>query len=252
VSVPSRYMLTAALGLGLVQALWGQEPARLGVDRGQAVQPRSEPSANQRMAETIAEQLRQSAVLQGYQISINFQSGAAEVVGAVTTQAQHDEALRIVQGVPGVERVRDHLGVVPPMGLQQIQAAMPPVGEAAPLPGGPAMPPAGMVPPPIGPGPYAVPIEPMPMFPYGYGSPYVLNTPRMPPYAWPTYAPYNNYARNAIPVDYPYNSWPFIGPPYPFPKVPLGWRQVKLEYQDGHWWFGKVATCHDWWRLRYW
>ena len=74
----------------------------------------------------------------------------------------------------------------------------------------------------------------------------------MPPYSWPTYAPYNNYSRVAYPELYPYQSWPFIGPCYPFPKVPLGWRSVKLEWQDGHWWFSKTATNHDWWRLRYW
>jgi hypothetical protein len=74
----------------------------------------------------------------------------------------------------------------------------------------------------------------------------------MPPYAWPTYAPHNNYSRVGYPSAYPYHAWPFIGPPYPFPKVPLGWRKVILEWQDGHWWFGKAAMCYDWWRLRYW
>ena len=83
-------------------------------------------------------------------------------------------------------------------------------------------------------------------------SPYDLNPPQMPPYAWPTYAPYNNYSRVAYPEAYPYNAWPFIGPCYPFPKIPLGWRSVKLQWEDGHWWYSKVATNHDWWRLRYW
>lgn len=238
-SVPSRYLLTAALGLGLGPVLLGQEPARLGVASGQAVKPRTEISANQRMADTIAEQLRQSVVLQGMKIDISYQNGVAELTGMVGTQPQQDEALRIVQGVPGVERVKNRLAVHTP--VQQAQAALPPVGNAAPLPG------------PQGPTtPFMVPMEPMPVMPVGYQSPYALNTPAMPPYAWPTYAPYNNYSRVAYPNAYPANSFPFIGPPYPFPKVPLGWRKVKLEWQDGHWWFGKVATCHDWWRLRYW
>ena len=76
--------------------------------------------------------------------------------------------------------------------------------------------------------------------------------PPMPPYAWPSYAPYNNYSRVAAPSMYPYQSWPFIGPPYPFPKVPLGWRSVNLRWIDGHWWYGRTATGHDWWRVRYW
>ncbi len=94
--------------------------------------------------------------------------------------------------------------------------------------------------------------EPVPIYQAPTPSPAELNPPQMPPYAWPTYAPYNNYSRVASPEAYPYQSWPFIGPQYPFPKVPLGWRRVQLEWQDGHWWFSKVATPHDWWRVRYW
>jgi hypothetical protein len=82
--------------------------------------------------------------------------------------------------------------------------------------------------------------------------PYSLSPPAMPPYAWPSYAPYNNFSRVAIPTEYPYNAWPFIGPPYPFPKAPLGWRTVELRFMDGHWWFSKNASCHDYWRIRYW
>jgi hypothetical protein len=241
--------MTATLGLGLVGALMGQEPARLGVDHGQAVKPKPVQSTNQQIADAVVEQLRNSAHLQGYKIDISFQSGMAEVEGAVSNQMQHDEAIRIVQSVPGVERVRDHLAMNAPLPVMQTQAAMPPVGEAAPLPRlapGMAPPPAGVV------TPFAVPAEPVPIFQAGYSSPYALNTPSMPPYAWPTYAPYNNYGRVAYPNAYPWQSFPFIGPPYPFPKVPLGWRRVQLEWQDGYWWFGKLATCWDWWRLRYW
>jgi hypothetical protein len=39
---------------------------------------------------------------------------------------------------------------------------------------------------------------------------------------------------------------------YPFPKVPLGWRSVKLTWEDGNWWYARVACGHDWWRIRYW
>jgi hypothetical protein len=54
------------------------------------------------------------------------------------------------------------------------------------------------------------------------------------------------------PTQYPYEAWPFIGPMYPFPKVPLGWRAVTLRWQDGYWWYGREASGHDWWRIRYW
>ena len=76
--------------------------------------------------------------------------------------------------------------------------------------------------------------------------------PRMPPYAWPSYAPYNNFSRVAYPTQYPHNAFPFIGPMYPFPKVPLGWRSVQLTWEDGFWWYGRRSTGHDWWRVRYW
>jgi hypothetical protein len=76
--------------------------------------------------------------------------------------------------------------------------------------------------------------------------------PKMPPYAWPTYAPYNNFSRVAYPTEYPYNAWPFIGPVYPFPKIPPGWRSVSLTWHDGFWWYGRNSTGYDWWSLRYW
>jgi len=76
--------------------------------------------------------------------------------------------------------------------------------------------------------------------------------PRLPPYAWPTYAPYNNYSRVAYPSEYPYSAFPYIGPMYPFPKVPLGYRAIKLEWEDGHWWYGRTAVNRDWWKVRYW
>ena len=79
-----------------------------------------------------------------------------------------------------------------------------------------------------------------------------LTPPSKPPYAWPNYAPYNNFSRCAIPQAYPAQAFPFIGPVYPFPKVPLGWRSVKLEWDDGYWWFSRVGNKYNWWKIRYW
>jgi hypothetical protein len=87
---------------------------------------------------------------------------------------------------------------------------------------------------------------------YGMGSGYDMYQPNLPNYAWPTYAPYNNYSRVAYPEYYPYDAFPFIGPTHPFPKVPTGWRSVKLEWNDGFWYFSKLGTKHDYWRLRFW
>ena len=59
---------------------------------------------------------------------------------------------------------------------------------------------------------------------------------QMPGYAWPSYASYPNYAALTYPQQYSPAAWPYIGPFYPYPQVPLGWRKVSLEWDDG-WWF---------------
>ena len=62
------------------------------------------------------------------------------------------------------------------------------------------------------------------------------DTPQMPGYAWPSYAAYPNYGALTYPHQYSATAWPYIGPFYPYPQVPLGWRKVTLEWDDG-WWF---------------
>jgi hypothetical protein len=59
---------------------------------------------------------------------------------------------------------------------------------------------------------------------------------QMPGYAWPSYASYPNYAALTYPKQYSPTAWPYIGPFYPYPQVPLAWRKVSLEWDDG-WWF---------------
>jgi hypothetical protein len=60
--------------------------------------------------------------------------------------------------------------------------------------------------------------------------------PTMPGYAWPSYAAYPNYAAVTYPRQYSPTAWPYIGPFYPYPQVPLGWRKVTMEWDDGWWW----------------
>lgn len=233
-------LLTAAAGLWLALPLQAQEPVPLGVESGAALTPRVELSANQTLANSIAERLRQSDRLHHYSVEIVCHDGTAELNGTIVDPAQHDEVLHIVQGVPGVQQIVDHLVGAGSSPLTPVQATTTPM-ETMPLPHHEASPN----------GPNFV-VEPAPVFQAPTPGPYDLNPPKMPPYAWPTYAPYNNYSRVAYPQLYPHESWPFIGPLYPFPMVPLGWRSVKLEWQDGHWWLSKYATPHDWWMLRYW
>lgn len=59
--------------------------------------------------------------------------------------------------------------------------------------------------------------------------------PYLPGYAWPTYAAYPNYAAVTYPKQYSPTAWPYIGPFYPYPQVPLGWRKVTLRWDDGWW-----------------
>jgi len=72
--------------------------------------------------------------------------------------------------------------------------------------------------------------------------------PHMPNYSWPSYAAYPNYASLTYPRQYAPSAWPYIGPFYPYPQVPLGWRKVTLEWDDG-WWmldFKDTPRCCRW------
>jgi hypothetical protein len=237
----TRTWVAAAVGLCLAQSTFGlagepinKEPPRLGFPAAQAL-PVLSP--NQKLADDIAEQLRQSALLRHYTVDVAVRAGVVELSGTVADPSQREEVLRLVRGVPGVDKVVDRLTAAE--AIQRVQA------EDKPLE-------PGKLPPPIPqPGVKGVPTEPLPMFMAPPPSPYDMNVPKMPPYAWPTYAPYNNYSRVAYPEAYPYNAWPFIGPCYPFPKVPTGWRSVKLEFEDGYWFYSRTANKYDWWKLRF-
>ncbi|MFM7846558.1 MAG: BON domain-containing protein [Planctomycetota bacterium] len=79
---------------------------------------------------------------------------------------------------------------------------------------------------------------PMPMHSAGPNvgiAPARYDHPNMPGYAWPSYAAYPNYAAVTYPKQYSPSAWPYIGPFYPYPQVPLGWRKVMLEWDDGWW-----------------
>lgn len=277
--VRSFALLAAALGLWLTQPLLqdaaGQgpatrpgdgaptpqtaEPGRLAVRSGQPLPACQDVPANQLLANTIVERLRQSPRLARYHVEVAVENGAVVLTGRIIDSAQREEVLRIVQSVQGVTAVRDQLTVGEESPIARTTAVvLPPLQEPGQLPGsdGPAnsvrpraadlttgapAPPNGGV------------QEPHPIFhaPPGLAAA-SMNPPPLPPYAWPTFAPYNNYSRVAYPTIYPPQAWPFIGPFYPFPKVPLGWRKIQLEYVDGHWWYGKRASGYDWWRVRYW
>jgi hypothetical protein len=250
-----RYPTVAAAAVGLWMTFpfsgpaaspEGREPAHLEVAGSQLLPP-AIPSANQQVADTIAERLRQSGTLRRYDLSISYQNSTAELRGQIASQGQRDELRRLVQSVEGVVRIQDLTTIAETPALAQVQAVVPaPLVEPPPL--APKVPTTG----PTVPAPGVVPNEPMPIYQAPATQGTDANPPPLPPYAWPTYAPYNNYSRVAYPMLYPYQAWPFIGPIYPFPKVPPGWRSIRLDWYDGYWWYGKVPNPHDWWRIRYW
>ncbi len=78
--------------------------------------------------------------------------------------------------------------------------------------------------------------EPQYVAPLGSGAvPARYDQPSMPNYAWPSYAAHPNYAAVTYPRQYSPMCWPYMGPFYPYPQVPLGWRKVTLEWHDGWW-----------------
>lgn len=80
----------------------------------------------------------------------------------------------------------------------------------------------------------------------GAGQP-VYNMPNLPSHSWPTYAAYPNYAQVTYPQQYSASAWPYIGPYYPYPQVPLGWRKATLEWDDGYWNLNFNPRTDRWW-----
>jgi hypothetical protein len=244
------HRLAAAAGLWLSSLGVAQEPARLNLDPQPAL---AAASADQRIADAIAERLGQAPNLRGYQVEVVVINGTVELDGTVADPGMRNEILRLAKGIKNVTQVRDRLTVQGP--IQPVNGPGPyggpgPLSPPVPLNGGFNGGPGYGAPPGLLPGGGSGAIDPQPVG--GPGGAATLHPPMMPPYAWPTYAPYNNYSRVAYPNEYPYSAFPFIGPFYPFPKVPLGYRAIKLEWEDGHWWYGRTATKRDWWMVRYW
>ncbi|MFO0849093.1 MAG: BON domain-containing protein [Gemmataceae bacterium] len=227
------YPLAAALGV------W--------VGAANAAEPAAPSAANQKLAKAVETRLISSHAVDGADITVQTDGGTVTVTGSVKDAAQKKTVLQEIRVVPGVKLVKDGITVGAITQAQsQVPANLPPMNTGV----GPVMTqaPAAM---PMGGGMAGPAVEPAPLGHPGMG-PADGMAPPLPPYAWPTYAPYNNASRVAYPTAYPYNAFPFIGPYYPFPKVPLGWRSVTLSWEDGHWWYGRTSTSHDYWRVRFW
>jgi hypothetical protein len=201
------------------------------------------PSANQSTADAVANVLRMSRPLAGQRIEIETRGGAVTLSGTVASMALKSEAISRTQQVPGVSRIIDRIQVadsrVQPV---QYQVAFGPKrgnasyggagdviydGSAAAGPsyGGSAGPSYG-----------GMDGGPVPEGPAGAPGMTQTTAPGNPNYAWPSYAPYPNFSAVGYPTAYPWQAWPNIAPPYPYPEVPLDWRAVTLRWDDGIWW----------------
>jgi hypothetical protein len=220
-------------------------------------------------------QAKRGGQLRNFDINVSTADGEVTVRGSVASSQQKDLVLGTAQRAHGVRRVVDDLTVntvrtvsnevsgnlvqapvpqppvVPPTApagaprafavstINNMPVQVAPV-EVAPIQGAPIQgAPMRGVPMQGGPvsGGVMAPQAPVPMSAgpsYGAGVPR-YDSPYMPGYAWPSYAAYPNYAAVTYPKQYSASAWPYIGPFYPYPQVPLGWRRVSLEWDDGLW-----------------
>ena len=198
---------------------------------------------NQQMAQDIAQALGRGN-FQGYDIEIRYQDGTALLSGVVQSPEEQAKATYLVQQVKGVKVVNNQLripgrpagpagNVVPVNHVMPVQEMAMQQGMGAP--GGVPMQQAGMPGPPT----YGHP---------GSGATHqVYNMPQLPEYAWPSYASYPNSAQISYPEQYSASAWPYIGPFYPYPQIPLGWRQAQLEWDDGYWSLNFNPRTDKWW-----
>lgn len=218
---------------GVVQA-GGAERAG---DRRGKIQKVNYGGDNQAVAEQIGSALA-SAGLEGYDVEIRYSNGVCTLAGEVDSPAQKARAHQLVSQVPGVESVSNQLRV----------AGMRPQAGPYGQPGNPYMMagyqgPAG-APMPMGPG---VPAPPGYGHP-GAGSPQAIyNQPNLPEHAWPAYAQYPNYAAVNYPSQYSASAFPYMGPFYPYPQVPMGWRDATLRWDDGQWNLQFNQRTDKWW-----
>ncbi len=235
------------------------------------------------MSQTIAQHFKESGQLSNYRVGVKYQDGVAWLLGSVTSQEQANIACELAKQVDGVEQVVNRLEIIAPaapaasakeesadvlltmLDTPSAPATLAPAPQARPVTAAPVRVARRGAPLPVN----ARPIRQMSMQQpvqqascdcYGGGAAGgyagggyasggagggTYDTANMPGYAWPSYAQSQNYAAVSYPQQYSPTAWPYIGPFYPYPQVPLGWRKVTLEWDDGWWWLDFSHTkCH--------
>jgi hypothetical protein len=235
-------------------------------------------AGNQEVADQIAQNLKHNGNLSNYRIAVKFEDGTATVKGRIGSQEQMNTVLKLIFKTPGVTRVVNRMEIdetqttgatakessshsaqrvassYTPSPVQQATAMESDAIPQKHLANNTPRPMSGQMPIPVS-MTQATPMQdsgvpgaPRPMYSGAQGgvAPVRYDQPCMPNYAWPSYAAYPNYAAVTYPRQYSPTAWPYIGPFYPYPQVPLGWRKVTLEWKDG-WWFldfkDEPASC---------
>ena len=201
--------------------------------------------------------------LKGFGVDVKSKKGVVQLRGRASSVAQRDAIVDITRRIAGVVEIREAISVPsdspnlatlpkPPALQRETTPAMPastrtaatrtaPAAKAAAPatyrgPQGTGVPARAVQ---YSGGVTGAPVmgQPVPMAPYsGVAGAPRYDSPQLPNYAWPGYASHPNYAALTYPQQYSPSAWPYIGPFYPYPQVPLGWRKVSLEWDDG-WWF---------------
>ena len=205
--------------------------------------------------------------MKNYSVGVKYKEGTVWLSGRVTNNQQMQTALQLVSDIEGIEQIVNSLQVngattlKQPMGVpganKQASARRVSV-TSADMAAAPAMNAGGEM---MQPDEEVVPAgfhtlkarrvarhagPPQAYMPPGPGSgpPPAYDQPHLPNYAWPSYAASPNYAALTYPKQYSPTAWPFIGPFYPYPQVPLGWRKVSLEWDDGWWYLDFFDRSH--------
>jgi hypothetical protein len=189
-------------------------------------------------AEQIAALIRDSGALQNYSLGVKYKNGTVWLSGRVTSEDQMQSALQVVSDIEGIEQIVNNLEVGGRSKVKQASANMRSTAKQAGGPAAAAAARGGVAPAGYHAMKHAARHAP-PVTGYvggAAGCPPAYDQPHLPNYAWPSYAASPNYAALTYPKQYSPTAFPFIGPFYPYPQVPLGWRKVALEWDDG-WWF---------------
>jgi len=189
---------------------------------------------------------KKAGKLTNFSLQMTVKEGKVWLRGYVPSRKQRDMALAAAEGVAGVGAVVNEINIELPIARdiasllpqalrsQSLQSGIPSLAQLpVAMAGAMVAAPAQLVGAAQG-GGQVVPAQ-MASSPSGVARAR-YDQPQMPNYAWPTYAAHPNYGAVTYPKQYSPSAWPYIGPFYPYPQVPLGWRRVTLEWDDG-WWF---------------